>query len=116
MDNHWQFPAGAVIADSEAVPDPQMWAERRRAKPALETNHIILLDRATDPHRRSRRLLRQCGTLNTGKGAMHLANDSCELVGRDLVMPHIAGDDGGDPIDVDPPRRFLFHDFVPPVF
>jgi hypothetical protein len=39
---------------------------------------------------------------------MHLGNQSHELVGPDLVMPHVAADDARDPIRIDLPRRILF--------
>src|SRR5438552_1625734 len=85
---HRQLPAGAVIGDYEAVGDLQMPAEHLRAKPAFEANDVILLDRASDRNCRPRRLLHRWGTPETGKGAMHLDNQSGELVSRDLVMPH----------------------------
>jgi hypothetical protein len=103
-----QFPASTVIGDFEAVHDPKMLAERLRAKPALEANHIIPLDRESDWHRRSQRLLHRCGTPETGESSMHLDNQSRKLVGRDLVMPHIATDDAGDPKEIDPRRRAMF--------
>jgi hypothetical protein len=68
----------------------QMAAQGLGAKPALEANDVMLLDRASDRNRRFRLLLHRCGTPETGKRPMHLDNQSCELVGRDLVMPHIA--------------------------
>jgi hypothetical protein len=89
--SHRQVPAAAIIGDFETVRDPQMPAERLRTKPALETNHIVLLYRALDRNRRCRRLLHRCGTPEPGEGAIHLDNQSGELVGRDLVMPYIAG-------------------------
>jgi hypothetical protein len=99
-----QVPAAAIIGDVETVRDPQMPAERLRTKPALETNHIFLLYRASDRHRRCRRLLHPCSTPETGEGAMHLYNQSGELVGRDLVMPYIAADDLRDPSGTDAQR------------
>jgi hypothetical protein len=66
--------ASKVIGGFEAVRDPQMSAERLRAKPALEANHIILLDRASDRNRRVRRLLRWRCTPESGKRAMHVDN------------------------------------------
>jgi hypothetical protein len=33
---------------------------------------------------------------------MHLDNQSCELVGPDLVVPHVADDDARDQIGIDP--------------
>jgi hypothetical protein len=47
-----QVPAAAVITDLEIVGVPQMSAESLCAKPALKADHIILLDRASDRHRR----------------------------------------------------------------
>jgi hypothetical protein len=102
-----QLPAGAVIGDFETVRDPQMPAERLRTKTALEANHIILLDRASDWHCGPGRLLHGRGTPETGKRPMHLVNQSCELVGPDLVMPHIAADDLRDLIRIDSRRRVL---------
>jgi len=84
-----------------------MPAKHLRAKPALEADDVILLDRASSRHRRSGRLLRGRDTPETGKSAMHLDNQPCELVGRDLVMPHIAADDVRDVIKIDPWRRIL---------
>ena len=108
-----QLPAGAVIGDFQAVGNPQMPTEHLRAKPALKANDVILLDRASDRNRRLRRLFRRCGTPETGERAMHLHDQSCELVGRDLVMPYIATDDLRDPIGIDPWRRFFCHRVLP---
>jgi hypothetical protein len=74
---------------------------RQAAKPAFEANDIFELHRSPDRNRRPRRLLRVGGTPETGKGAMHLDNQYRDLVGRDLVMPHIAADDFGDLSGID---------------
>ena len=47
---------------------------------------------------------------------MHLDNQSRELVGRDLVMPHIAADDLRHLIGIDPRWRVLFCHRVLPDF
>jgi hypothetical protein len=104
--------ASTIISDFEAVGDPQMAAEHLRAIPALEANDVILLDRASDRNRRLRRLLRRCGTPETGEHPMHLHDQSCELVGRDLVMPYIAADDFRELIEIDPRRRFFLADVL----
>jgi hypothetical protein len=44
----------------------------------------------------------------TAERSMHLGNQSHELVGPDLVMPHVAADDARDPIRIDLRRRILF--------
>ena len=46
-------------------------------------------------------LLHRCGTPETGERSTHLDNQSRELVGRELVMPHVAADDLRDPIGID---------------
>ena len=61
----------------------------------------MLLDRASDRNRRFRWLLHRCGTPETGERSTHLDNQSRELVGRELVMPHVAADDLRDPIGID---------------
>jgi len=43
---------------------------------------------------------------------MHLHDQSCELVGRDLVMPYIAADDFRELIEIDPRRRFFLADVL----
>jgi hypothetical protein len=110
------LPTGTIISDFEAVGDPQMAAEHLRAISALEANDVILLDRASDRNRRLRRLLRRSGMPKTGERPMHLDDQSCELVDRDLVMPHIAADDLRDLIRIDPGRFFchrVLPDFLP---
>jgi hypothetical protein len=44
----------------------------------------------------------------TGERPMHLDDQSCELVDRDLVMPHIAADDLRDLMEIDSRRPVLF--------
>jgi hypothetical protein len=62
---------------------------------------MILLHRAPDRHRRLRPLLHSRGAPETGQCAMPV-NDKCsELVGRDLVMSHIAADDAHNLIEID---------------
>jgi hypothetical protein len=69
----------------------QMATQGFAAEPAFEAHDIVGLHRATDRYRRSGWLfLRGRDTPETGKSAMHLDNQPCELVGCDLVMPHIA--------------------------
>ena len=57
-------------------------------KSTLKANDIILLHRASDRHRRSRRLLHRCGLAATGKRAMYVDNQYYELVRFYRVMPH----------------------------
>lgn len=104
--DHWiicrQFPPDKVFDDAEAVDGQQMSAERLRAIPALEANHVILLDRSPDRHGRPKRLLRRWRPSETSKSAMHLDDQSYELVGPDLVMPHVAARDARDLIEIAP--------------
>jgi len=51
-----------------------MAAQSPGVKPAFETNNVILPYRASDRHRRLRRLLHWWGRPETGKGTMHLDN------------------------------------------
>jgi hypothetical protein len=44
---------------------------------------------------------------------MHLDYQSCELVGLDLVMPHVAGDDLRDLIEIDPRLPVFCHRVLP---
>jgi hypothetical protein len=98
-----QFPAGAVIGIFEIMGDPQMSAERLRAVPALEANHIVLLHRSPDRHRRFGGLLNWWrATPEIGERLIHLDDQSYELVGPDLVMPDVAADDVRDLIEIDP--------------
>jgi hypothetical protein len=98
-----QFPAGAVIGVFEIMSDPQMSAKRLRTIPALEANHIVLLHRSPDRHRRFAGFLHWWrATPEIGERLMHLDDQSCELVGPDLVMPHVATDDVRDLIEIDP--------------
>jgi hypothetical protein len=53
--------------------------------------------------------LRRWGTPEIGKRAMHLDNQSGELVGLDLMMPQIAADDLRDLVMIDPRRRVFCH-------
>jgi hypothetical protein len=109
-----QVPADAVITDLEIVRVPQMSAERLCAKPALEADYILLLDRASDRHRRPQRLLRRRGTPETGKSVMHPDNQSRELIGLDLIMPYVAGNDADDLEEIDLWDRILFcHRLLP---
>jgi len=85
-----------------------MSAECSSAKPALEANHIILLNGASDRHRRSQWPVHRCGTPDTGKGAVHLDNQRREQVGLDPMMPHVATNDADDLKGIDPRRRVLF--------
>jgi hypothetical protein len=101
------LPAGAVIGDLETVCDPQMPAKRLCAKPALEADDVVLLHRASDRRCRLGWLLHRWGTPETGKRAMHPDNQSCELVGLDLMMPQVATDDAGDLIVSTPERKCI---------
>jgi hypothetical protein len=102
------------LDDRKLVRDPQMPAQRLRAKSALEANDIILLHRAADRHRRPRRLLHRCGVPETRECAVHFDDQCCELVGRDLVMSHISADDLGDLMWIDLLRRvFVCHPVLP---
>jgi len=67
--------------DFGAVCDPQMPEEHLRAKPALEANHIILLDRGSDRHRAPGRLSHGRGTPDTGKrSTINLASSSAPIL------------------------------------
>jgi hypothetical protein len=77
--------------------DAQMPAKHLRVKPALEANDVIPLHRVLDRNRRLRRLL---DASETGERAMDLEDQSCELIGLNLVMPHVASDDVRDLIEV----------------
>jgi hypothetical protein len=104
-----QFPAGAVIGVFEIMGDPQMSAKRLRTIPALEANHTVLLHRSPDRHRRFAGLLHWWpATPEIGERLMHLDDQPYELVGPNLVMPHVATDDVRDLIEIDPWRRILF--------
>jgi hypothetical protein len=81
-----------------------MPARGLQAKSALEANDIILLHRASDRHRRSRRLLHRYGLAETGKRAMYVDDQPYELVGFDRVTPHIAADDLRDLAEIEPRR------------
>jgi hypothetical protein len=70
-----------------------MAAQRLRVKPALEAHDIILLHGSRIGTAGGGGLLHRWGTPETGQCPMHLDNQCCELVGRDLVMLHIASDD-----------------------
>ena len=92
-----------------------MTAQRLRAKPALEANYIILLHRASDRHRRLRRLLHRLGPPETGQCPMHHDNQRCKLVGRDLVMPQIATDNLRDAIRIDRQRVLVCRCVLPAI-
>src|SRR5690242_7846959 len=104
----WQFPAVAVIGHFEIMGDPKMTAENPGAILALEENDVIRLHRASNRNRRHQRLFHQWRMPETAERSMHLGNQSHELVGPDLVMPHVAADDARDPIRIDLRRRILF--------
>jgi hypothetical protein len=98
-----QFPAGPVIGVFEIMSDPQMSAERLCLIPALEANYIVLLHRSPDRHRRFEGLLHwRHVTPEINERLMYLDDQSYQLVGPDLVMPHVAADDVRDPIEIDP--------------
>src|SRR5215831_3420621 len=84
-----------------------MAAERARAIPALKADDVISPDRASDRHRRLRRGLHWGSQSETGKRAMHLDNQSRQLVGPDLVMTHIAADDLRDLTGINAGRPIL---------
>jgi hypothetical protein len=65
---------------------------------------MVRLHRASNRNRRLKGLLhhRRHGRPETGERAVHFGNQSRELVGSDLVMPHVAADNEGDLIEVDP--------------
>jgi len=92
-----------------------MPAKHLRAKPALEADDVILLDRASDRHRRPGWLLRGRDTPQTGKGAMHVDYQSRELVGGDLMMSHIAADDAHNLNRINQRRRAVFYHCILPV-
>ena len=79
--------------------DAQMTTQCLRAMPTLEAHDVIVLNRASDWHRRLRRLFH---APETGERPMHLDDQSRELVGCDLVMPHVAADDACDLMEIDP--------------
>ena len=77
--------------------DAQMPAKHLRVKSALEANDVIPLHRVLDRNRRLQRLLHAS---ETGERAMDLEDQSCELIGLNLVMPHVASDDVRDLIEI----------------
>ena len=77
--------------------DAQMPAKYLPVKPAFEANDVIPLHRVLDRNRRLRRLLHAS---ETGERAMDLDDQSCELMGLNLVMPHVASDDVRDLIEI----------------
>ena len=90
------------MGDLEPVRDPQMPAEHLRARPALKANHIILLHRAADRHRWLPRLfLYRRGAPETGQCPVYRDNQCSKLVGRNLVMPHIAANDVRNLVEID---------------
>jgi hypothetical protein len=103
-----QSPAGAIIGDFEAVGDPEMAAEHPCAIPALEADDVIGLYRASNRNCRLRRLCRGRATSEIGESSMHFDNESCKLIGRYLVMPHVAPDDRRDLIEINLWRCVFF--------
>jgi hypothetical protein len=91
-----------------------MSAKHLRAKSTFEADDVILMYRASDRHRRPRRLLHRWSTPQTGERAMHLNNQSGELVGRDLVMPHVAADDKRNLKRINQRRRAVFYHCILP--
>jgi hypothetical protein len=86
-----------------------MQAKHLRAKPALEADDVILLDRASGRHRGSGWLLLGRDTPETGKSAMYLDDQSCQLARFDLVMAHVAANNACDPVKIDPGRVLFGH-------
>jgi hypothetical protein len=99
----------------EAVSGSQMATERLRSKPAFEANDMVPLDRASKRNRRPRRILRwRRLTPKSGKRPMHFDNQSCELVGPNPVMLHIAPHDASNPSGIDPRCCVSFRHHVLP--
>ena len=82
---------------------PEMAAQGVTAKPTFETNDIVAPHRLPDRHCRLERQ-RRCTRLEPAKRSMHLDDQCHELVGSDLVMPHVAPDDACDMMQIDPAR------------
>jgi hypothetical protein len=80
--------------------DPQMPAEHLPAIPALETNHMIVLYRPSNRNSRLNRPYRRRVTPEIGESSMHLDDQRWELVGCNLVMPHVAAHDPCDTIGI----------------
>jgi hypothetical protein len=95
-----QLPAGAIVRDFETMGDPQMPAEHLRAIPALEADDVIGLYRAPDRSCRLTLLYLGCVTSEIYESSMHFDNQPYKLIGRDLVMPHVAADDLRHLIDI----------------
>ena len=85
-----------------------MSAQNFAAKAALEAHHILGSYRLSDQYRRLARLRhRQRSLPKTGKRAMHLPDQFDELLGSELMMPHIAADNTRDLIEIALRRRGL---------
>jgi len=77
-------------------------------KPALEAYDVLGPYRLPDRYRRLAGLRhRQRGLPKTGKRAMHLPNQFDELLGSELMMPHLTADNAHDLIEIALRRRGL---------
>jgi hypothetical protein len=93
-----------------------MTAQDLAAKPAFEAHDVVGLHRAPDRHRWRQGLGRRPGRIRaeTAERAMHLDDQSCELVGFDRVMSHIVAGDLSDLTETNPRRPVSSAIRVPP--
>ncbi len=91
-----QFPARAIRRGFEPMSDANMPAQHLAAEAAVETDHIVLLHRAPDRHRRRPPFFRRRRAPETGERSPHFGNEARELIDADLVMLHIVTDNARD--------------------
>lgn len=90
----WQLPAGAILVDAQTVSGVNVSTKHLPTPTAVEADDKISLNRASDRDRRGPLGLDGLDRLTeTGKRLMYDQDQRWELIGRNLIVPQVAGDD-----------------------
>jgi hypothetical protein len=95
------------------VPHPEVAAQGLAAKPAFETDDMVLLHGSPDRDSRSQGFLGEGRRVCTERpeGAPHRCNEPADLIDCDAVVPNITTDDLGDEARADLNSTAIFNHF-----
>ena len=88
-----QIPSLQVLLAGQSVAGAQMAAQHLAFPAAVEANDRVALYRTPQRHGRRQHARRIARSGEIVEGAVHRADQLRNLLGRDIVMRHIAGDD-----------------------
>src|SRR5712692_1220213 len=101
-----QVPASTILVDAQSMAGRDMPSEHLAAQAAFEADDVIAINRSPNRHRGCPLdLAFSCRFAEAGDDLMHRRDQDRELVGPNLVLPNIGGDNPRSEFSTDRCRR-----------